>query len=62
MTRPFKVQMTHTVVREYEVDAHTAEEAEDIAMRYYEDGEPGTVLDTEVEDLEAIPDDGGIFD
>lgn len=55
--KPYKVIFTQTIEREFEVEAHTPEEAEQIATNYLEDGEPGYVLNVTVEDAYVVEND-----
>lgn len=57
--RPFRVTLEVQEEHEYLVDARTSEEAEDIAERYFNEGEEGNTSVVSVNVAESHPVDEG---
>lgn len=53
--RPFAVVIQVTQTINYLVDARTSEEAESIAEEWLNDGESGTISETEIHEIDAFP-------
>jgi hypothetical protein len=57
--KKYIVEVSEIVARQYEVEAHTPEEAENIAESYRADGELGNVVDTEILGTEVVEEEEG---